>query len=128
MARKNPITVAEICEALDSMDRESIGRVVMHGNDKLESMRSADLVATYAKWQEAAEQIGASVDEVFARGRQLAGVGVVRYRDPANPENTWTGRGRQPNWLVAALKAGSALESFLVTEAASKESTFEPAD
>lgn len=26
-----------------------------------------------------------------------------RYRDPSEPTNTWTGRGRQPRWLVTKI-------------------------
>ena len=33
-----------------------------------------------------------------------------KYRDPANPDNTWTGRGRMPKW-VAELSAKGALAS-----------------
>ena len=50
-------------------------------------------------------------------GRRKGKVGgvAVKYRDPKNPENTWTGRGRTPRWLVAALKGGKASkEDFLI--------------
>jgi len=36
------------------------------------------------------------------------------YRDPENPENTWTGRGRKPRWLVAALEAGKSIEEYKI--------------
>ncbi len=39
---------------------------------------------------------------------------AVKYRNPKDAEQTWSGRGRQPNWLVAALKKGQKIESFLV--------------
>lgn len=32
------------------------------------------------------------------------------YRNPNNPEETWTGRGRKPKWLIAALDAGSTVD------------------
>jgi DNA-binding protein H-NS len=32
------------------------------------------------------------------------------YRNPNNPAETWTGRGRKPRWLVAALDAGSTVD------------------
>jgi DNA-binding protein H-NS len=35
-----------------------------------------------------------------------------KYRDESG--NTWTGRGKQPKWLVAALSAGRSLESLLI--------------
>jgi DNA-binding protein H-NS len=50
-------------------------------------------------------------------GRRKGKVGgvAVKYRDPKNPENTWTGRGRTPRWLVAALKGRKASkEDFLI--------------
>ena len=39
---------------------------------------------------------------------------AVKYRNPKDAKQTWSGRGRQPNWLVAALKKGQKIESFLV--------------
>jgi len=38
-----------------------------------------------------------------------------KYRDPKNPGNTWTGRGRMPRWMVAATKGGkSSKDDFLI--------------
>jgi DNA-binding protein H-NS len=39
---------------------------------------------------------------------------VVKYRDPANPDNTWSGRGRMPKWLSEAVAAGLSKEKFKV--------------
>ncbi len=30
-----------------------------------------------------------------------------KYRNPANPEQTWSGRGRKPLWINAALESGA---------------------
>lgn len=38
----------------------------------------------------------------------------VKYRDPAQPENTWSGRGRPARWLAAYLKQGKKLDAFKV--------------
>lgn len=35
-----------------------------------------------------------------------------KYRNPDNPGETWTGRGRQPKWLAAKIAAGTDLESL----------------
>ncbi len=40
--------------------------------------------------------------------------GVVKYRDPANLDNTWSGKGRMPRWLQAYEEAGQSKEAFLV--------------
>jgi DNA-binding protein H-NS len=48
-------------------------------------------------------------------GRQASrGRVPPKYRNPDNPSETWTGRGRQPRWLAAALKRGGRLEDFLI--------------
>ncbi|MBD9528113.1 MULTISPECIES: H-NS family nucleoid-associated regulatory protein [Paracoccus] len=39
-----------------------------------------------------------------ARGKVAA-----KYADPANPDATWTGRGRKPRWVVEALDAGKSM-------------------
>jgi DNA-binding protein H-NS len=41
-------------------------------------------------------------------------VGVARYANPADPAQTWTGRGRKPGWVVAALAAGRSLDDFAI--------------
>jgi DNA-binding protein H-NS len=49
------------------------------------------------------------------RGKGKRGTVAVKYRDPKNPEHTWTGRGRMPRWMVAATKGGKAKkEDFLI--------------
>src|SRR6202048_1007984 len=37
-----------------------------------------------------------------------------KYRNPAEPSETWTGRGKQPRWLTAQLKSGKQLEDFRI--------------
>jgi DNA-binding protein H-NS len=45
------------------------------------------------------------------KGRSKAG---VKFRNPKDPSQTWTGRGRRPHWLVEAVKKGAKQESFAV--------------
>lgn len=37
-----------------------------------------------------------------------------KYRNPDHPSEAWTGRGRQPRWLVAQLKSGKRIDDFRV--------------
>jgi DNA-binding protein H-NS len=59
---------------------------------------------------------GFDMQDLFPKGRATKGGKVApKYRDPKNPENTWTGRGRMPRWLAAATKGGKAKkEDFLI--------------
>jgi DNA-binding protein H-NS len=52
-----------------------------------------------------------------AKKGALAGKKVAaKYRNPANPEQTWTGRGVSPTW-VQALKAAGTLDTALIAPA-----------
>lgn len=49
-----------------------------------------------------------------ARKNPAAGKTVApKYRNPANPAQTWTGRGKSPTW-VAEMKAAGTLDSALI--------------
>lgn len=49
---------------------------------------------------------------------KTAPAGEPRYRDPANPLNTWSGWGQRPAWLVAYLDQGRTIEEFHIPNAA----------
>jgi DNA-binding protein H-NS len=38
-----------------------------------------------------------------------------KYRNPTEPSETWSGRGKQPRWLAAALKTGHTIEEFVIS-------------
>jgi DNA-binding protein H-NS len=51
--------------------------------------------------------------KVAKKGR--AGVKVApKYRNPADPKVTWTGRGRQPLWFADLMKKGKKAEELLI--------------
>ena len=47
------------------------------------------------------------------KGRKLGKV-APKYRNPAKPSETWTGRGKQPRWLAAETAKGRKVEDFLI--------------
>ena len=49
-----------------------------------------------------------------AKGRKLGKV-APKYRNPANPKETWTGRGKQPRWLAELVKRGKSPADFLIS-------------
>ncbi len=52
-------------------------------------------------------------DRKSRKRRANAAVKVApKYRDEAG--NSWTGRGKQPRWVVAAIAAGRSLDSMLI--------------
>jgi DNA-binding protein H-NS len=46
---------------------------------------------------------------------------VPKYRNPLNPSETWSGRGKKPRWLRPQLRAGRKLDDFLIDRASGKK-------
>lgn len=65
-----------------------------------------------------AKELGFSFAELTAlkgaQSRAPATAGVPKYKNPANEEQTWTGKGRRPDWVRAALEAGKSLDDLLI--------------
>lgn len=39
-----------------------------------------------------------------------------KYRNPNEPSQTWSGRGKKPLWLANALKSGHKIEDFVIAD------------
>lgn len=76
--------------------------------------QSEEKEALKHKLSEMAKASGFSIDDIVGKGRGKGTV-PIKYRDPKNAQNTWTGRGRMPRWMVAATKQrGVKKEDFLI--------------
>ncbi|AKU50979.1 H-NS family nucleoid-associated regulatory protein [Xanthomonas arboricola pv. juglandis] len=53
-------------------------------------------------------------------GRKLGKV-PPKYRNPANPQEAWTGRGKQPRWLAELTAAGKKVEDFLISKVSARK-------
>jgi DNA-binding protein H-NS len=107
MAKTNGLEKLSYAELVDA--EAQIARL------KIEK-QNAERAAVRQKLTDLAKDAGFDIHELFGKGgRRGKGTVAVKYRDPKNPANTWTGRGRMPRWMVAALKGSkSKKEDFLV--------------
>lgn len=69
---------------------------------KAEAKRAAEL---------AAKEFGFSLEDVLEAGSK-GSKGAPKYANPADRSQTWTGRGRKPNWVIAALEAGQSMDEL----------------
>ncbi|PKM01418.1 MAG: histidine biosynthesis protein [Gammaproteobacteria bacterium HGW-Gammaproteobacteria-6] len=64
-----------------------------------------------------AKENGYSIEELFG-GAKVATKVVAKvapkYRNPANPEKTWSGRGKRPRWFNEALAKGRKESDMLI--------------
>ncbi|MBT8417454.1 MAG: H-NS histone family protein [Silicimonas sp.] len=60
-----------------------------------------------------AKDHGMSVDEILgASGKKRKVKPAIKYVNPDNPLQTWSGRGRQPGWYKTAVASGKKPESM----------------
>ena len=77
--------------------------------------KAAEKQALRQKLEDLAAKSGMSLAEVMGKKRGGSkGKAAIKYRNPADPTQTWTGRGRKPIWLAQAEKKGQKLESFAI--------------
>ena len=97
-------------ELRELKDRVEIAIADRHKSERL------DLAA---RMKALAEDSGFSLEEILGSGRKVRGSGkgsaAAKFRNPENPSETWTGRGRMPTWLNEKLKKrGTSKEDFAI--------------
>ncbi|MBL4627054.1 MAG: H-NS histone family protein [Roseicyclus sp.] len=102
-----------------SLDEMSFEELQSHQRDVeatikgYEKTRRADCLA---ELRAVAKKHGFALDE-FTGGKttgKSGPKGVAKYVNPADGNQTWTGRGRQPNWIKAAMASGKTLDDFAI--------------
>ncbi len=65
-----------------------------------------------------AEKLGVAFEDVIAlhksKGRKPGTKAAPKYANPKNPTQTWSGRGRKPGWVVAALEDGKSIDDLTI--------------
>ncbi len=64
--------------------------------------------------EQAAAQYGFSLSDLAAEGAAMGkgSKAKAKYRNPADPSQTWSGRGRKPQWIHDALKSGASISDL----------------
>ena len=106
MARENGVDNLSLAELLKLQERIQVA---------IAERRTTGAREIKEQMHAMAQKSGFSLDELFGDKRKgKRGASVVKYRNPKDASQTWTGRGRKPNWLVDALKKGGKIDTFSV--------------
>lgn len=104
---------------ISDLSVEELKRLQVEAEALIVSKKDQAIEDAYDQILAIAESVGFSVEELLELGEQKRKKTTrkavePRYRNKNNPEQTWTGRGKQPRWLVAELEKGAKLEDFLI--------------
>jgi DNA-binding protein H-NS len=95
----------------DKMSAKELTEHIARAQKALSAAKERERANVKQKIASLAETAGFSVNELFGgrgRGKSVA----VKFANPDNRSETWTGRGRKPNWLVAKLNKGAKITDF----------------
>ena len=72
-----------------------------------------------SKIEKITAESGFAVSDIFGVGGRGGGKGSrgkapIKDANPDNASETWTGRGRKPNWLVAKVGKGVLIDELLI--------------
>jgi len=71
--------------------------------------------AAVAELEEQAKKLGFSLSELTgAANTRKRKPAAPKYANPDDPAQTWTGRGRRPRWVEAALAKGKSLDDLTI--------------
>lgn len=103
---------------LDDLSIEDINYLKEKLESSVKSKRKELLTLARKAVQRTEKEYGFTIDEILGHKipkYHTANVVPPKYRDPEVGSNVWTGRGRKPVWVDAALASGYTLEQMLIT-------------
>ncbi|MGH1419307.1 MAG: H-NS family nucleoid-associated regulatory protein [Hyphomicrobiaceae bacterium] len=119
-AKAKPATKRAAEPNLDSMTLKELLELEKRVQKAIHDAQLRERTSVLKKMKEIADESGFNLDELVGGPRKGRGKGkakttsVAKFQNPDNPTETWTGRGRKPNWLVSRLKKGATMEQFAI--------------
>ncbi|MBM7066527.1 H-NS family nucleoid-associated regulatory protein [Actibacterium sp. 188UL27-1] len=100
---------------LHALSRKELEKLQVDIDKALAKVAEEERKAALAAAEKAVANHGFSLDELIASGAvggkkgRNAPKSPAKYRNPDNPEQTWSGRGRRPGWIAEAEADGKVL-------------------
>ncbi|MCL2657770.1 MAG: H-NS histone family protein [Betaproteobacteria bacterium] len=114
----------------DKMSERDIQKLIVQGEQELARRSATKKRDARNKLAAVAREFGFNLNELLAPGKR--GRPATRppreklppkYRNPANPAQTWSGHGKRPMWANAHLQAGGDLSDLLIQKRRGRAST-----
>lgn len=102
--------IIEYIESIDDIDDiDVLESIISAVNLKILKLKKVEIQKARAQVKEMAASLGVDPSELVPNPKV-----IIKYRNPNNLKETWSGRGKYPNWLNRELAAGAKKEDFLV--------------
>jgi DNA-binding protein H-NS len=101
---------------ISNLSVAELKRLLVQIPKEIERRQKEERVKVLKEIESIAAERGFALDELIGgeRPKKERAPVAAKYRDPSNPEQTWTGRGRQPRWVAEFLQKGGSLTQLQV--------------
>jgi DNA-binding protein H-NS len=104
---------------LKSMNHNQLGDLIERAKARQEELVREKAAKLREKINEMVRAEGFGLDEVLGRqaprGGRTRSKAKAKFRNPDDPSQTWSGRGKRPNWFHAALASGKTEKDLLIS-------------
>lgn len=100
----------------DKLSLDELKQIKKDAEKAIESFEARKRQDAFAAVQAKAEEMGFSLQDLVGTGKASGTKSAPKYRNPKDPSKTWTGRGRQPQWVKDTLAKGGKLEDLLIVK------------
>ncbi len=98
---------------LEEMSKDDLKKLKTDVDRALKTIDARRRAEAKRAAETAAKEYGFSLDDLVVEGAK-GSKGLPKYKNPADPTQTWTGRGRKPNWVISALENGQSLDDLKI--------------
>ncbi len=104
------------------MDERSLTEMAI---DELWNLHQSIVVILASKLEDQKAELDKRLAQLHANGvrvkegeysRRPYPVVTPKFRNPARPDQTWSGRGKRPRWVTELLDAGMSIRDFQIRE------------
>lgn len=99
---------------LNNMSKDELTKLIKDAEKALKTIETRRLSEAKKAAESAAKEYGFSLDELLGAPQKKGSKSEPKYKNPADPSQTWTGKGRKPNWVNEALAAGKSLDDMKI--------------
>lgn len=102
---------------VENLSADELRKLVKEAEQALRERSQQRVMELRREAEALAEELNTTVADIFGLekdGKQSGKKLPPKYMNPANPSQTWSGRGKRPNWLVDELNKGKKLEDFRI--------------
>lgn len=100
----------------DALSLDELKDIQKKATKAIESFKARKRKEALAAVQAKAAEMGFSLSELTSGFKTKSTKSAPKYCHPENPAKTWTGKGRQPNWVKDALANGKTLADMLIAK------------